>query len=589
MSEFRMRTVSFEQFKQDLKLNENNEISVGFVKAPILIPEILEETPKGITVLRIYEGPRRIYYPTLLNMGLFKLTPRTTPVQLQQLMDSYPYVLLNFWAAYEYAVIESLKTVKRMSRLTKPYATFAINSFLSRYLQTLDLVKNDLHEDAHRFVWSIGYPANVKFTTIPDNQALEFDIKMKYTQALVEKGVEVVHTPKSHPARKVAFKVSPLFDAAVLLPKCVTLERSPRELYSAFPNSRSFVNDKFTKPIVKNEVEVDFKNHVKFLNCAFLSSESIELGGENPDMVLGTGWLKISDALSALEVQEFVLPFAGETQEEIEQVIKDRSKHNPYVLKIQVDPIREPTAMTITRRITGEEAPLYRVAWNVTSVQEVHCNMTFKVVTPEALKGMVLPIDKLLVEKRPNEDFLRPIFLVFPVEAAKKKKAGLALLRMLASRLKEPIQLDSRTPREELRKLVNEITNKLKEEGDTGKSKIFELKPLAAKGIQAKITKQRVFGFTEQGGKIVECESVGEISAALVPLGEEPVETIAGEMAILRVQEDEQFVVPERVLGETKGISLDPFVTNGKPASGIYPLPSALNQIKMAQDAYNKI
>jgi hypothetical protein len=85
------------------------------------------------------------------------------------------------------------------------------------------------------------------------------------------------------------------------------------------------------------------------------------------------------------------------------------------------------------------------------------------------------------------------------------------------------------------------------------------------------LTSVRVLGFTEEDGHIVPIpeDQVGTLHGDLLPVvqsGEEsPVETVVGEVPIMRMPEDEDFGDEIRTPKRGNGIRVDPFMVMGKP------------------------
>jgi hypothetical protein len=510
---------------------------------------------------------RRIFHPVLRNTNIHKIAGGISTAR--EVLESGRWYVSGFWNFYTEALMFAATKAATMRYLTEAYAASLFYKEVSAFLGKLPVVKSDLHLLSHSRVWEMGYPGKDFVGTFPEiPSALLAEVKRVFHEKALEVGCDITFTGKSHPGRRVMYAPAGVSPTAAQLwswPNFGAQARAPREMLSALANAEEFGNDRHSTPRVTSEKNrVDFSRFIKHVNVALMDLDEIVpvKNGRtfNADQVLGTGWSHIDGTFDTISEKQMVVPFAdGDTGDSI------REKYS-YLGKLNVTLNVEPEGM------------FSALSWNISYEEHEPSRMLWKAMTPEAVKGMVLPERLLLLEQRPGEDFLRPIYLVISASSVKKKDAGRMVLRMLASRLPEPYQADTSTPREEFGNILSDIRNKLANTGDNGYSRIFRFRPSvptkgssALKEVLLSLTSVRVLGFTEEDGHIVPIpeDQVGTLHGDLLPVvqsGEEsPVETVVGEVPIMRMPEDEDFGDEIRTPKRGNGIRVDPFMVMGKP------------------------
>jgi hypothetical protein len=510
---------------------------------------------------------RRIFYPVLRNTNIHNILDGISTVR--EVLESSRWYIAGFWNFYAEALALAAAKAAAMRYITEPYAASIFSKEISAFLGKLPVVKSDLHLMSHSRVWEMGYPGkDFVGTSLELPSALLAEIKKVFHEKALELGCDITFTGKSHPGRRVMYAPTGVSPTAAQLwswPNFGAQARAPREMLSALANAEEFGNTRHSTPRVTSEKNrVDFSRFVKHVNVAFLDLDEIVPVKDgrvfNADQVLGTGWSHIDGTFDTISEKQMVVPFAeGDTEESI------REKYS-YLGKLNVTLNVEPEGM------------FSALSWNISYEEREPSKMLWKAMTPEAVKGMVLPERLLLLEQRPGEDFLRPVYLVISASSVKKKDAGRMVLRILASRLPEPYQADTSTPRSEFGNVLSDIRSKLADIGDNGYSQIFRFRPSTpTKGSSAlkeallSLTSVRVLGFTEEDGHIVPIpeDQIGVLHGDLLPVvqsGEEsPVETVVGEVPIMRMPEDEDFGDEVRTPKRGNGIRVDPFMVMGKP------------------------
>jgi hypothetical protein len=418
-----------------------------------------------------------------------------------------------------------------------------------------ELLKSDSHAVMHGRLWTLDYPgrdtaqshggATISEVLGPD--VTEY-ARRAFHRFVSEHGFDLSFTGKGHPGRKVLFAPGGNTELAQLWvwPDFGCQARAPREMYSGVANAQAFVNDRGTAPKVVSSLGApDFlSGRIKFVNAAFMSFDEIvapDPDGKplNVDQVLGTGWSHVDGMFDAFMDESIVIPFSGESAEEIQEKFG-----SPYV--------------TLVSTPSGSGVEL---TWRIIRRKVGKSSRGWKALNPDAVKGMVIPESVLLCERRPGEDFVRPLHLAFASEAVIKKEASRSILRMLASRINGSTntQVFETSPREDFPRVLAEVRKTLALQGDDGMSEIFRLVP----GRMS----VRVLGF--QGSvdhlEAIPEDSVGTVLGALSPVtGEDgrPLRVVTGEVPIMRMPENEDFGNFMRT--DEQGIRLDPFMVLGK-------------------------
>jgi len=550
------------------------------VRFPLIVPTV---TPLGddtfgeiVEVGEAHEGPdglvrtRRIFHPTLNNSEVRKLRRFMAEEDVKSVLASGSWFVTGFWNAYAEALAKAHFSAEAMPRLSSSWAASLFNKNVQILLASLELVKSDAHAQAHGRVWVLAYPGRDTAQShggaiISDRLSPEV---VEYTRRAFHKFAaehrcDIITTGKGHPGRKVVFApkgVSPSLSRLWVWPNFGCQARSPREMFTGVPNAQQFVNDRGVTPRVTSlEGGPDFlSGRIKFVNAAFLSFDEVvtkDPDGKplNVDQVLGTGWSHIDGMFDSHRDETLLVPFKGESVEDIKAAFGTE-----YVTKVS--------------RPVGN---LQEVSWQIIRRATNRSSRGWKALNPDAVKGMVIPERALLLEKRDNEDFFRPIYLVFASEAVVKKEASRSVLRMLASRLPQPKQFDPATPREKFGEVLAGIRGELKEIGDSGYSRIFRLLPVLhdEHELIKSALEVKVLGFTEgvdEAGEPIILpigeNEVGTLHGGLVPVmdGTSEAKAVVGEMPIMRMPEDEQFGEELRLDVLHNGIRMDPFMVLGK-------------------------
>jgi hypothetical protein len=561
--------------------DENSLLPVVYkgIKFSILVPKaealgndtwgtvVYTGTPRN-TVFGLKQT-RRLAYVHLGNTGVHSLPYNSDEATVKSAISSGTWYITGFWNEYQQALIQAHAVASSMPRLSTEWVSSVFNKEVSSFLNGLELVKNDAMLQTHGRDVVLGYPGTdtsqshggAIMSRRFSPETIEF-IRREFHLEALRLRMDIITTGKGHPGRRVAFKPKGYTqeDAQLgLWPSMVCQTRVPRELFTAIPNAVKYLNERGTTPkVVSDKGTPDFlKGYVKFTNCTFLSMEEVvELHNEkyiNADQVLASGWNQIDGMFSSV----------GE--ETIEETYKPEESLDVAMLRLQ-EKYGEEALVSLNRKVVGEYQEL---SWNINRkvVQEDY--KLWKAMTPDAVKGMVIPENALFVEKRADEDFVRPIYLMFASEAVEKKEAYRSILRMLHSRTTNSrVVVNSDTPRFEYQKEVSKVIERLPA---GGKSKIYKLF-LADRQEEMidQLLKIPVLGFSEENGKVVPIDenSVGILHGGLQEIVDpdgNPIEVVVGELPILRMPESEDFGEMIRMKCHGNGISLDPFLILGKP------------------------
>lgn len=523
-----------------------------------LMVEVIRTGQERKRLLSEETRTRRICRPILRNTADLKWESGVTQtIDLINNLAKGDWYIAGFWNLYAESLITSHNSIiKTSTRKLDPLRIQSkINKDLSNLLTSIEVVKSNAHLSAHCKTLELGYPGKDKsqgviVSNLPTT-ALAIVQKVFHTKA-IEMGYDIIATSKGHPGRRVIYSGLGYIPSQAILgiwPNFDCPQRARREMFSAIPNAQEFTNDSQSKPLVVNKLgEPKFlKNRVKFLNCAVFSFNEIvpNINGEpiNADQVLGSAWLRVENTLGT-----------------VEEINIREYQHEPGMDEEEIQKKHPNCAVTRTVRPQGG---MFEIKYTVSSIKEQDCKMAYKVVTPDAVKGMVIPEKRYWIEKRNNEDFFRPIYLFFAQEAVIKKEAQRMLLRMLKSRVSLPEyrnNIDHTIPRKMFANEIADTLNQLEFQGDNGYSQIFEFIPGNGEQI-------RILGFTQEETKIIPYDNIGNISGKLIAINNEEGEnaiSIVGEVAVMRMPEDEEFGNPQRNEENHNGIRMDPFLWCGK-------------------------
>ena len=397
-------------------------------------------------------------------------------------------------------------------------------------------------------------------------QNITYLIRNMFHEKAVEMGCDITITSKGHPGRRVVYCPSGFSKSLAQLwvfPHLGCQARAPREMYSAVPNAERLENTRYGFPLVTADIGTPkyLDKRVKYLNCSYLSLDEIveNVDGEyiNVDQILQTGWPAIDNSMGTIcELTESIPYEEGDTLESIREKIGDRYG-DQVAISLGVE----------------SDGAFYSMNWDISYIEHQDCRMAFKLCNPDAVKGFTVPERILLVEKRQNEDFFRPIYYCFPSEAVVKKEATRSVLRMLISRLGNKVVSHDVT-REQFPAYLSSIRDNLREIGDDGYSDIYMFTPVRLEGKAGEtmkaLTEVKMLGFSTEGNKIVPISetSIGSLYGDLTPLVDKtgaPVRAVVGEVAVMRMPEDEDFGEEVRTADNHRKIKLDPFGVLGKP------------------------
>lgn len=511
---------------------------------------------------------RRLSRVRLRNSALPRITSSTPPEVAEVMLEQGVWYLCGFWALYLEALIEAAKVAFASRQLSAPRLQSIFNKKITALLGKLPLVNSDAHLASHGRTIQLDYPGEdlsqgVIVSRLP--QELLTAVRQKFLAKAEEIGCNIIVTPKSHPGRIVAYTPDGKSKSQVLLgiwSNFACDQRVSRELFSAIPNAQQYANQRYSKPLVSNDLGTPrfLEGRVKFLNSAVFSFPELvpEVGGKptNVDQILGTGWVKFDGATTVVSETTQELPLEdgdlsvnsdGKLVFNEEAVLSRWSKSHPGY----------EAAASLSIRPDGA---LFEMFSLISIKREEGPDMVYKIENADACKGMVVPENVLLLEKREGEDFFRPIYFLFPKEAVVKKEAFRAVLRMLTSQLPEEERtgIPHDTPREEFNAVMKETLRKL---GRSPYSELFKVNP----------GKDRipVLGFNQESEGIlpIEEDKVGTVIGTLVPILDKegtPATAVCGEQPIMRLPEDEDFGEPVRLREHGNAIRLDPFLVLGK-------------------------
>lgn len=474
---------SFELGDRDMAVIKYKHGNLYPVEITISLPKVIDfddtdpfsiQIIKGIPRRGILEESiqsRRISRKTIWNSNIYHITKKMEIDEALDQIDSGKWYLHNFYFFFYDALYKACESIEQMSKykLDAKMVQSCVSSNISNLLSRLELVKSDTHIHAHYNTVELGYIGMDQ--TQGDLQTkiqseIQQAIKNKFLQVAIENNCDLVYTSKNHPGRVVGHGFNELYDQYTLFPNLITQKRVGREAFSSLSGCIMLNSGHFTQPLVYSDLgkpqEAIKANTIKFVNCAYVSFSDIVplVDGKplNADAILGTKWITCTKQ-----------HLFGSREEETDQQPFDES-----ITEIQHEAtfpeVKQPKTTVISKPVGGA----YEQIFSTQLLVEQDCTMSWKAANEAAIKGMVLPSNIYLLEKRPNENFYRPIFLVFSSDSLIKKQGTNSILRMMISRLSnEPQEISWEVTRDSFIEYKDEVMGKLKEKGDSGVSKIF--------------------------------------------------------------------------------------------------------------------
>lgn len=466
---------------------------------------------------------QRLCLPVLVNDRVADLTPQSSSHEAEELLASGEWQLLRWEEIVARALLAAADELGARYALTQAQVSSVLNRAVVSTLQKIEVVQNPLH----LMVWGagivLGYPGkDVNQGPNPQvSREVLMTIKDAFWRKADELGYDVTFTSKSSPGRKVLAKasVSRVQKIFGIWPSAANVRRSNRELASMVKGAQKFVSERNMVPeVIGDPIPTAAKDYIRFVNAAVVTFDQMVPNGVSVDQLMVTGWA-IKDGTFDVEVERTAEVPLNEAETAEDALL-------PFPEGATAEQVSRPLGPGIER------------FWAVTYRRIHRSDETMKLVTPDGVKGMVQVTKKLVVEKRPGEAFLRPVYLIIPEETVVSKDARRMILRMAASRVCPGVQTAD-ISREE----IPEAYDKFASMGSVT-SDLFEFIP-------------------DVSGISVEIRGFGEMVGRLVPLASD---VHTGEVAVARVQEDEHH---GRAFHEVR---LDPFMVMGKKDHAGRPL-----------------
>ena len=598
----------------DVKLALMEECKVrqtGDIIVPIQLPKrVVEQGEPSVQVVEL-DDTNLLYYPRLVSSGLKDLAVKSaTGLQIPwevpadevvEAMESGSFTLYNFWAWLGDELIYTINEVLP-TRMTQSWAAAAISERLSKfYAASLEPIRNGIHVKAHEVVAMAAVYGSTKSHQIPwvpnvSNPDTFEKVLAVFHKVVLEEGGDILFTQKSAAGFKFAIRTPVFITKLVPWYGLTAKERVPREMFTAVANAQEFVNDAFAA-----EIDGEKSRYVKDLPCAILDyPHYVQAYGKNVDAVVGTAWLRYGHVLDVVKEEVLhVSPDDAACVEDVQNFVKNIFGEDA---EVNAKMIEKRTSLTAINPSSGEPEALYDRVWHVNVRRKVGANVTFKVVTIGAVKGMVIVCDDLFVEKRLGEDFYRPIYLIFSRSSVIKKNAGPLVVKMAVSRLPKEVQstLINSNPADGA-ELVRRTVRSLNEawdmstDGTEGVSEIYILRQPRNVENTFLAPHVHVLGYTwdEEQGTMVPVDGVGEIPGRVVPVkakgSNEVVRTLVGNIPVIRTQHDSVFLSPLRMKGVTKGLQIDPFMAIGRKYAYMTVDRTQKSLMDFAQDFYRFI
>jgi len=452
---------------------------------------------------------RRLVLPVLINTGIWNITSRTSSSDALAFIAAGEWQILRWKEMFLTALLRAGAALHSQATLTPSRVSMIFSRRISEQVMKFEPAQEDIQVSVRSAAMLLGYPG--KDVSQGANPQVPQEVKAVLREAFWKKaqelGYDLVCTSKSSPGRKVLATgtVDNLQKGLGIFRNFAISRRSKRELWS-LPNARQFSNDECTTPLVQSSADTSYmRGRIKYLNAAIAAPKFMVPNGASVDQLGITSWVTDDHLLDVEITSHVAVPFEGQSMEE---VLKD---------------FPEGATAELLQRPVG---PGVEKLWVVETTSTHTSRELFKIVTPDGVKGMCQRLQGYYAEKRPGEDFFRPIHLLIPPETVISKHAARMLLRMHASRL-GPVTVASDTPREEFVQTSEGLTKQV-----SPFSELFLFYP-------------------DTEGKDIPGLGHGDIVRL-------PGIFRTGEVAVMRLPEDEEHGRPYR------GVQVDAFSTLGK-------------------------